>query len=78
MLDRRGAFLSTELACCHQLKETIGFEIVMAEPNFRDHRIYIVHLFRVLHKHGPSVPADIYDEVVTKTLMRTDNPRQHL
>lgn len=35
----------------------------MADPNFRDHRIYLIHLFRVLHKRGASLPADIYDEV---------------
>ena len=35
----------------------------MVDPNFRDHRIYLIHLFRVLHKRGRELPADIYDEV---------------
>lgn len=35
----------------------------MPVPNFRDHRVYMVHLFRVLQRRGPSKPADIYDEV---------------
>ena len=35
----------------------------MTPPNYRDHRIYLVHLSRVLHRRGASPPADIYDEV---------------
>ena len=35
----------------------------MTAPNYRDHRIYMVHLFRVLHKRGASPPAELYDEV---------------
>src|SRR5687768_2971273 len=35
----------------------------MDAPNFRDPRIYLVHLFRVLLRRGRSKPADIYEEV---------------
>lgn len=39
----------------------------MDAPNFRDHRIYMVNLFRVLQKRGPSKPASIYNEVANLT-----------
>jgi restriction endonuclease Mrr len=35
----------------------------MASPNFRDHRIYMVPLLRVLQRRGACRPADVYDEV---------------
>ena len=35
----------------------------MTPPNYRDHRIYLVHLLRVLHRRGASPPGDLYDEV---------------
>ncbi|HBQ15278.1 MAG TPA: hypothetical protein DEF51_30520 [Myxococcales bacterium] len=35
----------------------------MTAPNFRDHRIYMVPLLRVLARRGPSSPASIYDDV---------------
>lgn len=38
----------------------------MTAPNYRDHRIYMVHLFRVLHKRGASPPAEVYDEVADR------------
>lgn len=37
-----------------------------APLNFRDHRIYLVHLLRVLRECGPSEPADIYDKVADR------------
>ena len=35
----------------------------MTAVNFRDHRIYLVHLLRALHRRGPGRPAAIYEEV---------------
>ena len=35
-------------------------------PNYRDHRIYLVHLLRVLRQSGPSKPAEIYDKVADR------------
>ena len=38
----------------------------MAEPNFRDHRIYILPLFQVLAERGAAKPSDVYDEVANR------------
>jgi restriction system protein len=35
----------------------------MTPLNYRDHRIYLVHLLRVLNRRGASPPADVYEEV---------------
>lgn len=35
----------------------------MQDLTFRDHRRYLVHLIRALSAHGPSAPADLYEEV---------------
>lgn len=34
--------------------------------NFRDHRVYMVHLLRVLAKAGRANPGDIYEEVADR------------
>lgn len=38
----------------------------MADANFRDSRIYLAHLLRVLADRGASRPGDIYDEVAKR------------
>jgi restriction system protein len=36
------------------------------DVHFRDHRIYMVHLLRVLHGSGPVSPGSIYDQVADR------------
>jgi len=46
--------LNPRIRCTH---------VAMVAPNFRDHRIYLVPLLRVLRARGPSEPDAIYDKV---------------
>ena len=40
--------------------------MMRSEHNFRDHRIYMVHLLRVLHGAGAASPAEIYEQVADR------------
>ena len=46
----------------------------MSKVSFRDHRTYLVHLLRVLHRAGAVPPAGIYDEVADGAAI-TDHER---